>query len=137
MSDDDLDEWRDIEPVETPLAAVPGLPVFATVDEFVAERLRYMYARKVGPQNVAQHRWAADWWNYPEAVSRLEALWRSWEYLRLDGPLGMSTWWRDHADYHMAALLSPEGPFARSTDRNDWGEPLPNAPRPRSEKVQK
>ncbi|MEJ7784942.1 MAG: DUF4913 domain-containing protein [Solirubrobacteraceae bacterium] len=35
-------------------------------------------------------------------MSRLEALWRSWEYLRLDGNLGISVWMRDHLDHHMA-----------------------------------
>ncbi|THG29288.1 DUF4913 domain-containing protein [Naasia lichenicola] len=130
MTDEDLDDWRDVEPTDQAEAATAGQMVFASVDDFVAERLRYMYARRVGPQNVAQHRWAADWWNYPEAVSRLEALWRSWEHLRLDGPLGMSTWWRDHADYHMAVLLSPEGPFAKSMDRNEGTESLPHRPRP-------
>ncbi|MGV0111135.1 DUF4913 domain-containing protein [Arthrobacter sp. CP30] len=32
------------------------------------------------------------------AVSRLNALWRAWETLRLDPGTGMSDWWRIHAD---------------------------------------
>ena len=47
----------------------------------------------------------------PEAVSRVAALWRSREHLRLDPATGMSVWWRDHADHHMAVLLNPQGPF--------------------------
>jgi hypothetical protein len=41
----------------------------------------------------------------------LEALWRAWEYLRLDAHTGMSVWFRDHADHHMAVLLSADGAF--------------------------
>ena len=32
-----------------------------SADEFVRERLRYRYARRVGPGN-ASFRWAARWW---------------------------------------------------------------------------
>ncbi|MBX3196399.1 MAG: DUF4913 domain-containing protein [Microbacteriaceae bacterium] len=105
-----------------PPAAAPEL-FFGSVDEFVREKLRYVYVRRVGPSGP--HRWAADWWKYPEAISRLDALWRAWEALRLEPTFGMSVWWRDHADHHMAVLLSPEGPFADARDRSEPGEPLP------------
>src|ERR1039458_1042765 len=56
--------------------------------------------------------WCPQWWDHPEAVQRLEALWRAWEFLRLDGGTGMSTWWVDHADTHLALLCNPDiGPF--------------------------
>jgi hypothetical protein len=56
--------------------------------------------------------WCPQWWDHPEAVQRLEALWRAWEFLRLDGGTGMSTWWVDHADHHLALLCNPDiGPF--------------------------
>jgi hypothetical protein len=58
-------------------------------------------------------------------VSRLDALWRAWEHLRLDGVLGASVWWRDHADHHMRALLEPQGPFMTAKDANEPGDPLP------------
>ena len=103
-------------------AAAPTL-FFGSVDEFVRERLRYTYSRRVGPQG--SNRWSAEWWKYPEAISRLDALWRSWEALRLEPTFGMSVWWRDHADHHMRMLMSPEGPFADSRDTNDAGAPLP------------
>jgi len=60
-------------------------------------------------------------------LQRLEALWRAWEHLRQDPALGMSVWWRDHADPHMAALLDPDGPFAGvegEENVNRRGEPL-------------
>lgn len=59
-----------------------------------------------------QH-WCSKWWLHAEAVSRLEAIWRAWEALRLDGTLGPSVWWRDHADYHLAVLTSDDGPFSQ------------------------
>ncbi|MBX3196226.1 MAG: DUF4913 domain-containing protein [Microbacteriaceae bacterium] len=97
---------------------------FGNVDEFVREKLRYLYARRVSPQGGA--RWAAEWWRYPEAISRLDALWRAWEALRLEPTFGISTWWRDHADHHMRMLMNPDGPFADSQDKNAGdGDPLP------------
>lgn len=56
--------------------------------------------------------WCAQWWQHAEAIARLEAMWRAWEALRLDGALGMATWWRDVADYQMLQLLDQNGPFA-------------------------
>lgn len=99
---------------------------FANVDEFVRGFLRNMYRRRID----GRHRcWAARWWQYEEAVARLEALWRAWEYLRLDPATGMSTWWRDHADYHMAVLMDPDGPFATAAQGEEnlskKGDPLP------------
>lgn len=55
--------------------------------------------------------WSDTWWEYPEALSRLEAVWRAWEFLRLEGALGMSVFWRDHLDPHMKALTAPDGVF--------------------------
>jgi hypothetical protein len=80
-----------------------------------------LYKRKVGPQNDGHYRWAADWWNYPEALARLEAMWRAWEHLRLDGATGSSIWWIEHADHHKPILLNPEGPFNKSTDETTTG----------------
>ena len=98
------------EPEPSPPAAAPEPQLFfGSVDEFVREKLRYTYTRRVGPQG--SYRWAGDWWRYPEAISRLDALWRAWEALRLEPTFGMSTWWRDHADHHMRMLMAPDGPY--------------------------
>ncbi|MBC7597100.1 MAG: DUF4913 domain-containing protein [Kineosporiaceae bacterium] len=43
---------------------------------------------------------------------------------------GMSVGWRDHVDHRMRMLMSPEGPFATSRDRNSDGDPLPYAAPP-------
>lgn len=105
---------------------------FGSPDEFFREYLRWVYRRRIrgdGRTSV----WAAEWWRYEEAVIRIEALWRSWEQLRLDPATGISVWLRDHADYHMAVLMDPEGPFAGAEgpqNSAERGEPLPYAPPP-------
>jgi hypothetical protein len=77
------------------------------VAAFVQDRLVYLYSRRLGQQFV----WCPEWFRHAEALSRLDAIWRAWEQLRLE-PAGISVWWRDHADPQMSALLDPDGPFA-------------------------
>lgn len=102
--------------------------VYGSVDEWVREWFRFQYRRTIDLDRGTM-RWAAKWWQYEEAVTRLESMWRAWEHLRLDASVGMSTWFRDHADPHMAILLSREGPFATVRDSDQTkikaGDPLP------------
>ena len=56
------------------------------------------------------------WWKHPEAVARMDALWRAFEQLRQDPGTGMSVFWRDHADHHMTVLLDADGPFKGCED---------------------
>ncbi|MBD8537120.1 DUF4913 domain-containing protein [Plantibacter sp. CFBP 13570] len=105
----------------------PKETLYASVDEFVRKSLNDLYRRPVGSAQL----WAPNWWAYPEALSRLEALWRAWEHLRLDGATGMSVWWKDHADHHMSVLMSPSGPFGDVHNvRTNPNEPLPYAAPP-------
>jgi hypothetical protein len=104
--------------------------VYGSVDEWLRKYWRYTYRRRVSGKGSGTGRWKAVWWTTDEAVQRLEALWRSWEASRLDAGLGMSTWWINHAEPHMTALLSPDGPFTGSTDENLPGDPLPYSPPP-------
>jgi hypothetical protein len=120
-----LDDDRDPEKSAEPEAAAQPTLVFGSVDEFVRMKLLPGYSRPVGPSNRQQRRWSAQWWKNAEAVSRLEALWRSWEHLRLDGATGSSVWWRDHLDYHMGILMAADGPFADSGDTNQDNGELP------------
>ncbi|MFE0462647.1 DUF4913 domain-containing protein [Kitasatospora sp. NPDC058965] len=83
---------------------------FADLDEFVVDHLSQLIRRRLDGQ---RRTWCPAWWRHPEALSRLDAIWRSWEHLRLDSALGMSTWWLYHADPHLAALMdADDGPFA-------------------------
>lgn len=117
-----LDQLEDAEPEDEPTL------YFGSVDEFFRDYLRPNYRRRVDGSNTL---WARDCWNYAEAVARLDALRRAWEHLRPDPATGMSVWFRDHAEHHMAVLLSPSGPFAgigtgkNREHTNEKGQPLP------------
>lgn len=141
-----LSDWDDTEPVDEDLDVVverydldnedDDAPVlyYGSVDEFVREFLCPLYRRRIAGDRAngsTSFRWDPQWWNHPEAVARLEALWRAWEHLRQDPSLGLSVWFRDHADHHMPILLSQFGPF-RSSDHKAApdGGPLPYDPPP-------
>ncbi|RQN02012.1 DUF4913 domain-containing protein [Aeromicrobium camelliae] len=81
---------------------------YASLAEFVEDFLLEMCWRDT---SAASAIWCPEWWRHPAAILRLDALWRSFEALRLDPALGMSTWLLQHADPHMAVLTDPQGPF--------------------------
>lgn len=146
MTEQDLgteEDWHDNYPADpSPASASSGETsadetagdeatplVYDSLDDFVREVICQVFRRTVGPR--ASFRWASDWWNYPEAWVRLEAIWRAWEHLHHDPNLGVSVWMRDHADYHLAALWTPTtGVFTYSEETNDRNAPLPYAPLP-------
>ncbi|WP_400160592.1 DUF4913 domain-containing protein [Arthrobacter sp. BPSS-3] len=111
---DDFGLFDTDTPVPNPGAGEDGKPekapelVYGTAEEFLHEQLLPTYVRSVTGKTA---KWCIEWYFHPEAVSRVAALWRSWEHLRLDPATGMSVWWRDHADHHMGVLLNPQGPF--------------------------
>lgn len=80
---------------------------YDALDQFVERQLAPMWRRQLDLSAV----WCPEWWRHAEAITRLDALWRAWEHLRLEPALGISVWLRDHADHHMAVLLNPHGPF--------------------------
>lgn len=96
------------DPGEAAAAQEESPLVYQSAEEFLHEHLLPLYNRIIDSRNG---KWCRQWFLHPEAVSRVEALWRAWEHLRLDPATGMSVWWRDHADPHMAVLLSQKGPF--------------------------
>ncbi len=98
-------------------------PFYDGPEEFLHEQLLPLYNRILDTKNG---KWCRQWFLHPEAVSRVDALWRAWEHFRLDGTTGMSVWWKDHTDVHMAVLLSQKGPFhACSSTRHNAPEPFP------------
>ncbi len=72
--------------------------------------------------------WCAQWWRHPEAVQRLNALWRSWEAMRGGPEPDWSTWWVSHFDEHMGQLTNVErGPFSQcGNGHRDYEEELPH-----------
>ncbi|MFJ8628538.1 DUF4913 domain-containing protein [Kitasatospora sp. NPDC093550] len=126
MSDDDFDLWDDEDTDEE----APPEPVFGTVEEFVVDYLAPMVARRLNGVTLT---WCPDWWLHAEAISRLNAMWRAWENLRLDPALGMSTWWIHHADPQLHVLMDPDnGPFSACSPIEGHSEhppqPLPTNP---------
>lgn len=70
-------------------------------------------------------KWCRKWYLHAEAVSRLDALWRAYEAMRVGDPTGMAVWWRDYADPLMASLTSTTGTFAGCDARRDQHAPMP------------
>jgi hypothetical protein len=121
------DELVDVEELNAEVHPASPELFYGSVEDFVREQLAPMYRRALDGH---QRTWCPEWWRHAEAISRLEALWRAWEHLRLDPATGMSVWFRDHADHHMAVLFDPEGPFKRCSVEKGHGagralEPLP------------
>ncbi|MDX6312025.1 MAG: hypothetical protein QOF44_1489 [Streptomyces sp.] len=104
-------------------AARPAELYYANVLEFVSDRLAYLVPR---PAPGSGRVWCPRWFAHPQALSRLDSVWRAWEMLRFDPALGMSNWWIHHADPHLRALTDPvTGPFARCVGGHHNDEPLP------------
>ncbi|MFR9750234.1 DUF4913 domain-containing protein [Nocardia sp. 004] len=90
--------------------------VYANVGEFVEKHLSKVYQRQVTDHSDTV--WCPEWWRHHEAYIRLDALWQAWEYYRNVVGTGMSVWFLDHADPHMAKLFDPNGPFKYCSVRN-------------------
>jgi hypothetical protein len=80
-----LGEWDDeLEGATTPTEAAeedsdaPEL-FYPNVAEFVSGKLATSYRRQLNVQGGVT--WCPQWWKHAEAISRLEALWRAWEFL--------------------------------------------------------
>ncbi len=115
-----LGEWGEPDLEPEPSEADEQLPElhFASLQEFVEQQLAPMYKRSLSGNDKT---WCPQWWRHAEAIARFEALWRAWEHLRLDPALGMSVWFRDHADHHMNVLLDADGPFKGCSSQEGKG----------------
>lgn len=102
--------------------AAASTPRYETLDSWVREYFAPTFGRPIG----GDLRWCRRWQEHPEAITRLEALWRSWEALRLNPATGMATWLANFLDPQLAALLSRSGPFAQcGIDRHEPQASLP------------
>ncbi|MFC4066722.1 DUF4913 domain-containing protein [Actinoplanes subglobosus] len=136
-----LDQMTGRAPEPPPTPAVdkppddgaPTAPMFSDVDSFMRHYLAPVVERRVTQGAANGVNWCPWWWKHPEAISRLYALWRAWETLRVADPdTGMSIWWRDHFDNHFAVLTGEYGPFSKcAPDRGHVDTtPLPVEPAP-------
>jgi len=84
-------------------------PMFYSLDEWIHGWLLPLYRRSLDVSNAV---FCPEWWRHPEAYLRLDALWKSWEFMRRKPGTGMAVWLRDYCDYHMAVLMREQtGPF--------------------------
>jgi hypothetical protein len=90
----------------------PPEPVYSSVEDWVTSHFLRVYVRPLG----GEYRWCAQWWQHAEAITRLMALWHSWESMRLQAGTGMAAWLRDYLDHHLPVLLSRSGPFAHCSE---------------------
>jgi hypothetical protein len=72
------------------------------------------YFRVVLERRVSNtRRWCPEWYNHPEVVTRIKLLYYSYmESMKYDDAIGQSTWFLEHLDKHVDAMLSADGPFA-------------------------
>jgi len=85
----------------------PSEPRFGSLDLFVE---RFLLPNWVHPNGVPV-RWCSTWWEHAEAILRFEALWESFEVMRLQPAPAFSTWMTAHLDVQMRALTAAEGVF--------------------------
>jgi hypothetical protein len=86
-------------------------PVYLRLEDWVDQYFLPTFRRPIG----GEIRWCTHWQEHPEAITRLEALWRSWETLRLDPNLGIAIWLTNYLDPLLATLLSRSAAFAQCT----------------------
>ncbi|MDQ4504448.1 DUF4913 domain-containing protein [Sinomonas sp. ASV322] len=106
----ELRAWADavLEAEAEPAAAVD------LVEE--AEKSRSAFVRwiqgrlsRLESVNEGDNSWCPVWWDHPEAVDRLHALWLAYIAAEAEGEL--SGWWVNHWDRHYAFLFGHEGVF--------------------------
>lgn len=117
-ADDDLDPFAPDAPEVSGMEETKAQSqlIFPTLDAFVSEYLVHHFARPVQASAYdKEFIWCSSWWAHIEASSRLNALWRAWEALRLDETLGLADWWNNYADPTMRVLFAPKGPFQGCT----------------------
>ena len=112
---------------------VPPPLQFHNCEEFLTNYVTAIYWRRVGTTGN-DLRWSRRWWRYPEAIARVDPLWRAFENLRHDPGTGMAVWWRDYFDPTMRELMSLNGPFGNAPKdellTTETGEPWTLEPAP-------
>jgi Domain of unknown function (DUF4913) len=87
-------------------------PLYGSAEDWVTSFFLPIFRRPLG----GEYRWCREWWQHAEAITRLTALWHSWEALRLQPGTGMASWLRDHLDHQLPVLMGRSGPFAQCSE---------------------
>lgn len=91
-------------------AAEPAL-AFAHVADWIDGWLAPALELKAAHGSSGGANWCPQWFDHPQVVLRLTAAWREWETARVTE--GMSRWWWQDWDAHLAAITAEHGPFSR------------------------
>lgn len=104
------------EPASVFIVALGG-EAYATELTALSDWVNYLFLPIYGREISTTRPWCEQWYEHPEAVARLHALWLAWQQLTDTeaGPTGPSTWHRDHLDQALVHLRAPDGPFAACT----------------------
>lgn len=78
-------------------------PIYADVAAFVTGWL--------APRSERLPAWCDSWWLHPLALTRLRALWQSWEVANAEGGAAISKWLIYDYDHHITKLTTKGGPF--------------------------
>ncbi|GAB4590239.1 DUF4913 domain-containing protein [Nocardia sp. IFM 10818] len=106
---------------------------FDSLEAFFVDLVAPVYGCDLHSTTV---KWCPSWAEHPAATVRLEAMWRSFEYHRLEGQPGIAKWLTGTADPIMAKLMAPDGPFVFCDAvkghfyNGDETEDLPHTPLP-------
>ncbi|MFE7576303.1 DUF4913 domain-containing protein [Streptomyces sp. NPDC057521] len=94
-----------------------GGEAYATELTALSNWVNYLFLPIYGREISTTRPWCEQWYEHPEAVARLHALWLAWQQLTDTeaGSTGPSTWHRDHLDQALVHLRAPDGPFAACT----------------------
>lgn len=97
---------------------------YKNVYEFVDKFLVVMYPTT--DNRLTRVAWSPFWWKHTEVVSRLDALWKRYEYLLATEPdTALETFFRVHGDYHMRHIMKDDGVFADCKREDIPSVPLP------------
>lgn len=107
MSDPGRD-FLDPEEDETEKQEAEQEMAFETSEEWLTQWALPHYRRRF---NAGGHKWDPAWWQYEEAQTVIEALWRTFEQMRWEGATGLASFMRDYFYPLMGQLTGPDGAF--------------------------
>lgn len=94
---------------ETEQGEGPELGEQDLIDNFVDWVQAFIHDIEAVTDDENTRYWCPQWWNHPEAVTRLRALYE--EYVRAEDENTLSGWFVYHWDAHAKTLFSATGPF--------------------------
>lgn len=86
---------------------------FTHMEAWYLHQLADMIERRLEAAGTGTYTWCPTWWKHPEAIARLEALWRAWEICRAEDGEAPSRWFWQHCDPMLAVLMDAKrGPMS-------------------------